>query len=506
MNTFFSKTVQQRYLCSNWPQLVDRVLHGPIWKMYKFGNPVTVSDTEKLHWALANQIFIPAGNTLTFNAPSGVNRGLTQFLRPNCAIKVGITPQAAVRLWEEGTGFGTTIEHPDDNPVEHLRRLQDAWNSFKDPMHRPKRGNMYVYPANGKYALDFINLKSDPKTADAFPAFNVSVAFRDFEAEAEGIVPKIAEAAWKTGDPGVVFLGRVNERVPLLHKNKFIKTLVPCGEQGMFNHETCTLGSINLNARELLNDHDGTISFSKFELAIRSAVRFLDNAVDVTMTSAHTTPSAYRRIGLGVMGWADHIDSLGMTYGRPDSVKYAKKLSRFMGAVARHESMRLAIEKRSAFPAWYRERINMNFEVEDQDVRTLIKHGLVVEAAEVLRDRQRWGMRNISVTCIAPTGGINLLTGNKGFAIEPKFEDVHRVSVHEHLEMLNAWQSGMCNSVSKTINFPNSAEPQDFADAIYAAGSLPNIKALSMYRLGSRVAQPIVVFQQVDDTLQRRWI
>jgi hypothetical protein len=486
----FSKVLQQRYLATNWHQVVDRILHGPIWRLYKFGEPVTVGETERLHWALSNKIFIPAGNTLTFQAPFKKSNAVT--LRPNCAIKVGITPQAATRIWEEGTGFGTTVDFPDENPVDHLRRLQDAWNSFKDPEHRPKRGNMYVYPARGKYVHEFIKLKSDPKTADEFPAFNVSVGFQNFEEEVGAdpqIISAIAEAAWKTGDPGVVFLDRVNRNVPLEHRSKYIKTLVPCGEQGMFDHETCTLGSINLNASELRNA-DGNLSLTKFEVAIRTAVRFLDNAVDVTQTSAHTM-NPYRRIGLGVMGWADVLESHGMDYNSPSAFDWAEELSKFMGAIARHESTRLAVARRSAFPAWYRERINMNFALEQQDFHTLMKHGYVLEAGEVLRERQRWGMRNVSVTCIAPTGGISLLTGNKGFSIEPAFEDVHDISTYGHLQMLNAWQSGMCNSVSKTINFPNRAEPQDFLDAILEARNLPNIKALSMYRMGSRAAQPI---------------
>lgn len=488
----FSKIVQQRYLATSWPQIVDRIIHGPVWKLYNFGEPVTVGETERLHWALANKVFIPAGNTLTFQAPSKT-AALAKTLRPNCAIKVGIHPQAATRIWEEGTGFGTTVESPDENPVEHIQRLQNAWNAFKDPEHRPKRGNMYVYPARGKYVHEFIKLKSDPETADQFPAFNLSVGFRNFEEEVQAdpkLLPAIAEAAWKTGDPGVVFLDRVNRNVPLEHRSKYIKTLVPCGEQGMFDHETCTLGSINLNAKELRNA-DGNFSLAKFEVAIRTAVRFLDNAVDVTETSTHRM-NPYRRIGLGVMGWADHIDSLGLGYGHADSVNYATTLSRFMGAIARHESTRLALARRSAFPAWYRERINMNFAVEKQDFDTLMAHGYVLEAGEVMHERQRWGMRNVSVTCIAPTGGISLITENKGFSIEPKFEDLHKVSVKGGLETLNAWQSGMCNSVSKTINFPNTAEPQDFFDAILEARKLPNIKALSMYRLGSRAAQPIV--------------
>lgn len=487
----FSKVLQQRYLAPSWKHLVDRLIHGPIWQLYKFGRPVTLGETEHLYWVLENQIFIPAGNTLTFGASE--RKLLTDRLRPNCAIKVGITSEAALRLWSEGTGFGTTIEFPDDNPVVHIQKLQDAWNSFKDPEHRPKRGNMYVYPANGKYVMDFIRLKSTADVADKFPAFNISVGFPNFEENIQTnpeLLPAIADAAWKTGDPGVVFLDRVNEDLPLVHRNKCIRTLVPCGEQGMFDHETCTLGSINLNADELRVPGGGVdISYTKLEQAIRTAVRFLDNAVDVVQTSSHTF-NPYRRIGLGVMGWADVLQRYGLTYGSEESYKLARELSAFFGAIARHESGRLALESRSAFPAWYRERINMNFELERRDVLTLVRHHRPDLADEIMRERPRWGMRNVSVTCIAPTGGINLITGNRGFSIEPTFEDATKLDYSTHIQMASEWQSGMCNSVSKTINFPEHAERQDFHDAILFARDC-NLKALSMYRTGSRKNQPM---------------
>jgi hypothetical protein len=485
----FSKVLQQRYLAPSWKHLVDRLIHGPIWQLYKFGRPVTLGETEHLYWALENQIFIPAGNTLAFNSSEN-KYTLANQLRPNCAIKVGITPQAALRLWSEGTGFGTTVDLPDDNPVEHIQKLQDAWNSFNDPVHRPKRGNMYVYPANGKYVMDFIRLKSTADIADKFPAFNISVGFPNFEENIQSnpeLLPAIADAAWKTGDPGVVFLDRVNQDLPLVHRNKYIRTLVPCGEQGMFDHETCTLGSINLNAVELCVGNE--ISYTKLEQAIRTAVRFLDNAVDVVQTSSHSF-NPYRRIGLGVMGWADLLNRYGLVYGSKDSFELARDLSQFFGAIARHESGRLALENRSAFPAWYRERINMNFELERRDALAMVRHHRPDLADEIMRERPRWGMRNVSVTCIAPTGGINLITGNRGFSIEPAFEDATKLSYSAHIRMASEWQSGMCNSVSKTINFPEHAERQDFHDAILFARDC-NLKAVSMYRIGSRKNQPM---------------
>jgi ribonucleoside-diphosphate reductase alpha chain len=479
-----SRIVQQRYLAPTWPHLVDRILSGPIWK-----RKATVRDTESLYWALSEKIFIPAGNTLTFNAHN--RSALTEHLRPNCAIWASITPDDAVRVWSEGTGFGTTVIDADENPVEHIHKLQEAWDRFQDPGHRPKRGNMYVYPAHGKYVMDFIALKSDVRKADKIPGFNISVGFHDFEQSVKdnsALLPAIAEAAWQTGDPGVVFLDRVNGNMPFIHHNKRISTLVPCGEQGMYDHESCTLGSINLNANDLCAG--GKLSYTKLERAIRVAVRFLDLATDSVRTSVHTS-NLYRRIGLGVMGWADLLDRYGFPYGSKESHELARDLSGFFGAIARHESGRISVEQGHAFPAWYRERIDTNFATERQDVVSLHRHDRADLAYEVMRDRPRWGMRNVSVTCIAPTGGINLITENRGFSIEPAFEDAARIDYATHIRMADDWQSGMCNSVSKTINFPNSADVQDIYDAILFARNESKLKALSMYRMGSRENQPM---------------
>jgi ribonucleotide reductase alpha subunit len=105
--------------------------------------------------------------------------------------------------------------------------------------------------------------------------------------------------------------------------------------------------------------------------------------------------------------------------------------------------------------------------------------------------RRTWEMRNVSVTCLAPTGGITLLTKNRGFAIEPFFNEATKVSAAGHIAMASAWQTGMCNSVSKTVNLPESATVHDVRDAIKLAYQLRNIKALSVYRANSRSAQPI---------------
>ncbi len=477
--------LKARYLASTWQELVHRVMTGPIWQGFK-QIPPTIKEFQTLEWALSNQVFIPAGNTLTFSA-NKLKSGLTQKLRPNCSILSGVCEKTATGIWDNGIGIGTTISHPEQNPVEHLLRLQDAWDK-RQVTHRPKRGNMYVYPAGGKYIEEFIRVKSTTKDADRIPGFNISVSFDDFEKQSH-VVKMIAESAWNTGDPGVVFMDRVNKQMPFIHKGKKIRTMVPCGEQGMFDGETCTLGSINLNADELRRDYSNEIDFSKLESAVRIATRFLDNAVTVaSVEDQNLQADYYRRIGLGVMGWADLLKKLDLEYASDDAHDYAERLSRFVGAIARHESMMLA-QTRGTFPAWYKENMHINFDFERKDTETLREHSYHHYANQVERRRQKIAMRNVTVTCIAPTGGISLLTGNKGFAVEPEFGDF--IDWKHQLSVTNAWQDGMCNSVSKTVNFQSTATVQDFENAILYAWKLPNIKALSLYRDGSRTSQPM---------------
>jgi ribonucleoside-diphosphate reductase alpha chain len=343
------------------------------------------------------------------------------------------------------------------------------------------RGNMFVYPWNGKYIHDFIQEKSDPKKADALKAFNISVGFdRNFRTKDSKLLFEIARATWATGDPGIVFLDRVNRDVPIFSTKEKVMTLVPCGEQGMYNGEYCTLGSINLHS-EFLKNSDGTICFDKLKQAVSNSVDFLDSAVDETVEF-----SGYRRIGLGVLGWADYLDSLSITYGSDESIEIAQKLSRHIGGSARERSTIRALQK-GAFPRFY----PGNFVVNEKFCHDDIQSGF---SPEIVKARKKYGMRNISVTCLPPTGGITLITENSGFAIEPFFHEATKITPYVHLRMLNAWQTGMCNSVSKTIGLHTSATVDDvFCLYLTLFHNFPRVKSISVYRDDSRNSQPLTM-------------
>ncbi len=459
-----SKNLQARYLAKTWDEIVSRIMSSDIV------HNMNVKQLGSLEHVLTTKTFIPAGNTLTYLANQDVE--YTRTLRPNCSIVHDVSLDTARHLWERSIGFGTTCP-ANKNPVDHIKQLQDVWNSM-NLGHRPMRGNMYSYPIWGKYIHDFIDLKSSEKRANQIPAFNISVRVNTKMHIPIDVLHKIAYAACKTGDPGIIFEDRINSNMPFLHKRRHLQTVVPCGEQSMYNGEYCTLGSINLNSSELKNS-DGTLSRERLASVIRIAVRFLDNCVNVI-----DSKSEYRRIGLGVMGWDDYLYSLGIHYDSRMAIEHAKWLSMYFGAIARNESIRLGLE-RGTFPAWNLRDFYLN--------KTFIQNDSIMIPNEFLSYSH--GTRNISTTCIAPTGGISLLTGNRGFSIEPFFEDAGNINYQSHLNMVSAWQQGICNSISKTINFPKNSTPIDFYNAIMYSYVNPYVKSLTMYRNGSRSNQPI---------------
>ena len=460
-----SPLLQQRYLARTWDELVTRVMTGPVRKHIR----LEMHDLADLEISMRNRTFIPAGNTLT--CPASAKK-----VMPNCSILHEPDVSVVLERWKQNIGVGTCVVNPATHPVDLMRRYQSAWNSH-DPVHRPRRGNMFVYPVDGKYVRDFIRSKQNPEDADALSAFNISVAVDSRKDIPQDILVEICRSAWSTGDPGVVFMDRVNANVPLIHKTKQIKTLVPCGEQGMYDGETCTLGSINLNAEALAN-FDGTINRERLAKAVRLGVRFLDGAV-----SAINVSDPYRRIGLGVMGWADVLDRMCVKYGSLESLRYATSLSTFFGACARLESARIAGEC-STFPAYAKDDMYVNRDMFMRDLTSLPEH-----TGEIAYRRYR--LRNVSVTCLPPTGGITLLTENSGFSIEPFFHDATKLSPEDHVDMADAWQAGMCNSVSKTVNIPQNSTWHDVEFLVRHARMFTGIKALSVYRDGSRAAQPM---------------
>jgi len=388
--------------------------------------------------------------------------------------------------------------------------------------------------------MKFIMAKDDPT---ALTNFNISVAVTaDFmeavksgadynlinprtgevvsQLNAKEVFDKIVDRAWRTGDPGIVFIDRINQDNPTPHLGK-IESTNPCGEQPLLPYESCNLGSINL--ARMLRGNNGTveIDYPKLDKTVQAAVRFLDSVIDVNkfpLPQIEEMTKKTRKIGLGVMGFADMLIQLGIPYDSEEALQVAAEVMHFINEKAYQASVDLAKE-RGVFPAF---------------------EGSIYDVPGGLRPR------NASCTTIAPTGTLsliagcssgieplfalsytrNILDGTQLVEVNPYFEAVaksegfyseelmqqlasgvklrdvaevpdrikrlfvtaHEISPEWHVRMQAAFQRSTDNAVSKTVNFPQEATREDIAK-VYMLAYEEGLKGITIYRDRSREAQ-----------------
>jgi ribonucleoside-diphosphate reductase alpha chain len=355
------------------------------------------------------------------------------------------------------------------------------------------------------------------------------------------LIKKMAKNAWKTGDPGLAFLSEMNKYYAM-YPEMVIESTNPCGEIGLAPYEACNLGSIDV-AKFYLN---GKFDWEAFGEATRLAVRFLDNVIDVNVFPLEKITKAVkdsRRIGLGIMGFADLLYLLDIPYDSPEGRQFAADMTAFMAIQGHSESNRLAKEKGS-FPLfeksrYYREEgfapFAMGMSKFDDELRQVLSES-------------KYGKRNVAVLTIAPTGSISNIADTSS-GLEPNFllayvrymnkhdggkealfyvnkvleqkldkemlerikdrlvekgslKDIPEVPEHikrvfvtamdispmDHLLMQDAFQRYVDNNISKTINMPNSATEEDVLN-IYLEALKLNIRGLTIYRDGSLQTQ-----------------
>jgi ribonucleoside-diphosphate reductase alpha chain len=384
--------------------------------------------------------------------------------------------------------------------------------------------------------IDFINCKKDN---DEYNNFNISVGITEkfMQAVEDGsdydlfnprtktvgrslnaryVFDMIVQLAWKTGDPGIVFLDRLNRDNPTPQLGE-IESTNPCGEQPLLAYESCNLGSINLSNMVT----GGAVDWEKLGDRAHRAIHFLDNVIDMNrypLEQISEMTRSNRKVGLGIMGFADMLIKLGIPYDSDEAVSVGREVMKFIDEEAKKGSEELA-EKRGVF---------QNFKGSIYDRKGGRK------------------LRNATVTTIAPTGTLSIIAGCSS-GIEPLFavsyvrtvmdkdelievnpyfekearergffspelmkmiahhgtvadieqvpEDLRRlfVTAHDitpgcHIKMQAAFQEHTDNAVSKTVNFPHDAKPQDVAEVYRLAYSL-DCKGVTIYRDGSKDEQ-----------------
>ena len=364
----------------------------------------------------------------------------------------------------------------------------------------------FVNAAQNNKDFDLI----DPKTKKAVNRINAGELFNE-----------IAKQAWKTGDPGIIFIDRINQCNPTPHVGE-IEATNPCGEQPLLPYESCNLGSINL-ARFVQN---GKIDYTRLKQVVHDSVHFLDNVIDMNkypVKEIEEMTKANRKIGLGVMGFGDLTTILGIPYGSNESVKLGEEVMKFVRDEARKASVKLA-EQRGVFPNFK----GSIYDFESEDFK-----------GENLR------LRNATLTTIAPTGTTSMIADCES-GIEPFFslaytrtvmdgkvlhyrarglehvlrerglnaeeifveleqgkrdllnnlsDDIKKLAVtamqlttEQHIRIQSAFQKYTDNAVSKTINMPTTATPGDIVCA-YLHAYKSGCKGITIYRDKSKEVQ-----------------
>ncbi|RMH21882.1 MAG: vitamin B12-dependent ribonucleotide reductase [Gemmatimonadetes bacterium] len=465
-----------------------------------------------------------------------------------------------------GTGFSFSRLRPEGSMVRStmgvasgpvsFMKLYDASTEVVKQGGTRRGANMGILRVDHPDIRAFITCKDDTSQVTNF---NISVALTDTfmeavkagttyhlihpktgevvgQEDARQIFDMIVHGAWKTGEPGTFFIDRANEYNPVPHLGAYEATN-PCGEQPLLPYDVCNLGSINLGRFVRMDAPAGApveerIDWDGLRTVVHLATHFLDNVIDANrypLPEITELANQIRRIGLGVMGWADMLVRLGVPYDSPEGVELGRTVMRFVNEEARNASEKLA-EARGPFPAWERSIWGPD--------------ETCARRADGERVRPMRRLRNCNLTTVAPTGTISIFAGCSG-GIEPLFavafmrnqagemmpdvnqdfvarakaegwysdelmeriateghihfdevpEDVQRVfkTAHDitpewHVRMQAAFQEHVDSAISKTTNFPNEATEADVR-AIYELAYDLGCKGVTVYRDGSRPMQ-----------------
>ena len=456
-----------------------------------------------------------------------------------------------------GTGFAFSRLRPKDDivastggrasgPISFLRVFNSATEAVKQGGTR-RGANMGILRVDHPDILEFIECKLDGGITN----FNISVAATDkfMDALAAGteydlvnphtgavtgrlsakeVFERIVRAAWRTGDPGMIFIDRINTSpANPTPEIGMVEATNPCGEQPLLPNEACNLGSLNVSkfARRG-EDGDWSIDWDEMERVVRLAVRFLDDVIEMNpypLPEIDATVKSNRRIGLGLMGWADLLFTMGIPYDSPGAIDLADRLMAFVKEKSHDQSAKLA-EERGPFPNWSLSIYANDRPLRNSTVTTIAPTGTIsmiagcssgIEPIFALafehRVRQPDGERVLTFVNetferiakergfysdalmreIAKRGSLDGIPGVPEDAARI-FRTSHEINHEWHVRHQAAFQRYTDNGVSKTINLPNSASEEDVARAYLLAWELGCL-GITVFRDGCKGEQVLNV-------------
>jgi ribonucleoside-diphosphate reductase alpha chain len=550
------KVLERRYLLKNEEgevretpaQLFKRVAAAIASPDERYGGDVARTE-ESFYNLMTSFEFMPNSPTL-MNAGTELGQLAACFVLPvedeMDRIFESVKHAAIIHKTGGGTGFSFSRLRPKNDmvrstggiasgPVSFMRVFDVATEVIKQGGRR-RGANMGILRVDHPDILEFVTCK---ESEGVLANFNISVGVTEefmhaIEADenyslrnprtgketgrlrAKDIFNLMVTMAWRTGDPGIIFLDRINQDNPTPELGS-IEATNPCGEQPLLPYEACNLGSLNLS--KMVTNH--SVDYEHLRKTVHTTIRFLDNVIDASrypLSEIDEMVKRNRKIGLGVMGWADMLFSLGIPYDSDEALELGAKVMEFIQKEAVAASRELA-RTRGAFPSFP----NSTFAKRGEEPR-----------------------RNATLTTIAPTGTISIIAGcssgiepifaisfirnvmdntellevnpvferlakEMGFYNEGLMKEIARhgtiahirkipdsvkrifVTAHDinpswHVKMQAAFQKYTDNAVSKTVNLPNHATPMDVADVYMLAYKL-GCKGVTVYRDGSKSAQ-----------------
>lgn len=593
------KVLERRYLkrdengvCVETPATMFRRVADSIAKgQLEYG--VSESETKKLadeyYEMITNRYFMPNSPTL-MNAGRELGQLSACFVLPVEdsleGIFEAIKNTALIHKSGGGTGFSFSRLRAKNSVVKSTMGVSSGPVSFMEVFNAAteavkqggtRRGaNMGILRVDHPDILEFINCKNDTSRLNNF---NISVAITDkfMEALKKGtdyelinpnngtvagtmsakhIFDLIVDSAWRTGEPGIIFIDTMNvdNPTPLLGQ---IESTNPCGEVPLLPFEACNLGSINLG----LMVENGKINWDKLAEVTRLSIRFLDDVITVNnypLPKIAEMVSNNRKIGLGVMGWADMLMKMETSYSSEEGVKLGAQVMEFIDYHSKVESIELA-KKRGSFA---------NFKGSIYDNQHFLENKYKGKSAGMITDDmwkdldeqiEKFGIRNATTTCIAPTGTIsmiasasggieplfglvfmrNIMDGTEMLEVNPIFKEyainhgiyseelmrkiseegtiahiegvddktkqifvtAHDVTPYWHVKMQAAFQLHTDNAVSKTVNFVESATREDIENT-YMLAYENHLKGITVYRNNCRPIQPMNLTKKKEETKQ----
>ncbi len=553
--------LRRRYLIKNHHGVVTETIPQLFWRiatdvaqaeqLYP-GSTRLAGAAQRFYECMARLEFLPNSPTL-MNAGRPLQQLAACFVLPVedslSSILDAVKQQALIHQSGGGTGFSFSRLRPHDDlvasthgiasgPVSFMRIFNMATDVIKQGGTR-RGANMGILRVDHPDILEFIGLKQDPAE---MTNFNLSVGITpDFmralergrryglinprtgkavrRLPAQMVFDRLAEAAWATGEPGVIYLDRINAANPTPRLGN-IEATNPCGEQPLLSYESCTLGSIDVSKFVLRTGGTATIDYARLEETIGLAVRFLDNVIDrnhYPLKDIETATLRTRKIGLGIMGFADLLIALHIPYDTDAAIAQATTLMSFVQTRAHDASRQLALE-RGLFPAYRGSQLEARHERRrNATVTTIAPTGTIsliagcspgIEPLYGVRILRR-ALEDLELTMVHPAfarmiraHGLTLDTLRNELSASPSIQNIaripqeirrlfvtaHDVPPQQHVRMQAVFQRLSDSGVSKTINLPSSATKADVADAFLLAYEL-GCKGLTVFRSGSREAQ-----------------